>query len=193
MLVSPSLRNHQNRYSGDMAGQARHSAQLLERDTDSDIALLLAFLNTAPVADGDTDTLDDEQAWLSWAAEHGLGEPRTAGEARAVRDAMRNAITRRQEPEGHQKPGAQTGRPVRIELRDGLPTLVTTDAPGTLLCIALSLTQTGHWQRLKICGARDCWEAFYDHSRNSSRTWCSMRACGNREKARMWRQRRAST
>jgi predicted RNA-binding Zn ribbon-like protein len=42
---------------------------------------------------------------------------------------------------------------------------------------------------VKICPAADCRWAFFDHSRNRSRTWCSMRVCGNREKARAWRER----
>ena len=31
--------------------------------------------------------------------------------------------------------------------------------------------------------------AFYDHSRNRSGTWCEMGKCGNRAKARRWRER----
>jgi predicted RNA-binding Zn ribbon-like protein len=32
--------------------------------------------------------------------------------------------------------------------------------------------------------------AFYDRSKNSSRTWCSMSSCGNRAKTRAYRGRR---
>jgi predicted RNA-binding Zn ribbon-like protein len=40
-----------------------------------------------------------------------------------------------------------------------------------------------------VCAAEDCRWAFYDRSRNRSRTWCSMEECGNRAKARSYRAR----
>jgi len=49
----------------------------------------------------------------------------------------------------------------------------------------------GDWPRLKACRARDCEWAFADEARNQSRAWCSMRSCGNREKARAFRRRHA--
>jgi predicted RNA-binding Zn ribbon-like protein len=49
----------------------------------------------------------------------------------------------------------------------------------------------GTWQRLKACVADDCQWAFYDGTRNRSRTWCSMEVCGNRAKTRRYRRRRA--
>jgi predicted RNA-binding Zn ribbon-like protein len=48
------------------------------------------------------------------------------------------------------------------------------------------------WDRLKACRLDDCQWVFYDHSKNRSRTWCSMRVCGNRAKARAYRERRRS-
>jgi predicted RNA-binding Zn ribbon-like protein len=47
----------------------------------------------------------------------------------------------------------------------------------------------GSWPRLKACRASDCEWAFIDHAKNHSRSWCSMRVCGNREKARAFRER----
>ena len=37
---------------------------------------------------------------------------------------------------------------------------------------------------VRQCGADDCRWLFLDTSKNRSRQWCSMTACGNREKAR---------
>lgn len=48
----------------------------------------------------------------------------------------------------------------------------------------------GSWSRLKACRASDCEWAFIDEAKNHSRAWCSMRVCGNREKARVFRERR---
>ena len=49
----------------------------------------------------------------------------------------------------------------------------------------------GTWERLKVCPADDCQWAFYDRSRNRSRTWCQMEDCGNRAKVRAFRERRS--
>ena len=48
----------------------------------------------------------------------------------------------------------------------------------------------GAWSRIKICKNPACLWAFYDRSRNRSGIWCEMAACGNRMKARRFRQRR---
>ena len=47
----------------------------------------------------------------------------------------------------------------------------------------------GSWPRLKACRASDCEWAFLDTAKNHSRAWCSMSSCGNREKARAFRER----
>jgi predicted RNA-binding Zn ribbon-like protein len=61
---------------------------------------------------------------------------------------------------------------------------------GTLLAIVFRAMAEGTWPRLKACRANTCQWAFYDHSKNRSATWCSMRVCGNRAKARSYRERR---
>jgi predicted RNA-binding Zn ribbon-like protein len=47
----------------------------------------------------------------------------------------------------------------------------------------------GTWPRMKACPNDSCHWAFYDRSRNRSRTWCTMSVCGNRAKARSYRAR----
>jgi predicted RNA-binding Zn ribbon-like protein len=42
---------------------------------------------------------------------------------------------------------------------------------------------------VRVCEAPDCAWLFLDQSRNSSRRWCDMKVCGNREKARRYYQR----
>jgi predicted RNA-binding Zn ribbon-like protein len=60
------------------------------------------------------------------------------------------------------------------------------------LLLAIAEAQAlGTWERLKACVADDCHWAFYDGTRNRSRTWCSMEACGNRAKTRRYRRRHA--
>jgi predicted RNA-binding Zn ribbon-like protein len=59
-----------------------------------------------------------------------------------------------------------------------------------LLAVIARADAEGSWERMKICPADDCLWAFYDFSRNHSRTWCDMSVCGNRAKARTYRDRR---
>ena len=60
---------------------------------------------------------------------------------------------------------------------------------GRLLGIVARAQAEGSWDRLKACPWHSCHVAFYDHSRNRSRTWCSMAVCGNRAKAQAYRRR----
>jgi predicted RNA-binding Zn ribbon-like protein len=60
-----------------------------------------------------------------------------------------------------------------------------------LLAIIAHADAVGTWERLKACPADDCHWAYYDFSRNHSRTWCDMKVCGNRAKARAYRRRRS--
>ncbi|PTM43511.1 CGNR zinc finger domain-containing protein [Bosea sp. 124] len=48
-------------------------------------------------------------------------------------------------------------------------------------------------ERLKHCASPDCSLVFYDQGKNNTRRWCSMSACGNRDKVARYRarQRRA--
>ncbi len=62
---------------------------------------------------------------------------------------------------------------------------------GRLLGIVARAQAEGTWERLKACPWHTCHVAFYDHSRNHSRTWCSMAVCGNRAKAQTYRRARA--
>jgi predicted RNA-binding Zn ribbon-like protein len=70
---------------------------------------------------------------------------------------------------------------------DGAARLVADDVVGELLAIVAHAQADGTWQRMKACPA--CGWAFYDRSRNRSRTWCTMAICGNRAKARSYRSR----
>lgn len=66
-----------------------------------------------------------------------------------------------------------------------------TRALGLMQSAVYEAMQQGTWQRFKACASDTCQWAFYDHSRNRSRTWCSMEICGNRHKVREHRRRNA--
>jgi predicted RNA-binding Zn ribbon-like protein len=144
----------------------------------ADVDLVLDFLNTVDVG-ADTDLLTDPAARRAWLAARGLTDTDDAAEVRA---ALRAAV-------GDPAPGAAASATVTVSLGPDGPRLVAGDVAGAVLAAASRLAVLGEWERVKICPADDCRWAFYDRSRNHSRTWCSMRACGNREKARAWRER----
>jgi predicted RNA-binding Zn ribbon-like protein len=60
---------------------------------------------------------------------------------------------------------------------------------GRVLTVVLETQTTGEWSRVKAC--QRCGWVFVDSSRNRSGRWCSMGACGGREKAKAYRARRA--
>jgi predicted RNA-binding Zn ribbon-like protein len=62
-------------------------------------------------------------------------------------------------------------------------------ALGRLLGAVAAAMADGRWARIKACDAETCRWLFYDRAPNSSRRWCSMKICGNREKARAYRAR----
>ncbi|MEU3959174.1 CGNR zinc finger domain-containing protein [Streptomyces buecherae] len=78
--------------------------------------------------------------------------------------------------------------------------LVLVPAPGLspvrrgLAAVAVAwseLVLAGDAARLKRCAEHECAWVFWDVSKNRSRRWCSMRVCGNRNKARRFAAKRA--
>ena len=62
---------------------------------------------------------------------------------------------------------------------------------GAIARSAADLLTCGELERVKVCDAHDCGWFFVDVSRNRSRRWCDMAGCGNRDKARRYRERHA--
>ena len=58
---------------------------------------------------------------------------------------------------------------------------------GRLVAVIVDAQTTGAWGRVKAC--QHCDWVFVDASRNRSGRWCSMTACGGREKAKAYRSR----
>ena len=94
----------------------------------------------------------------------------------------------------------EAARRARLRLRfddDGKASIApeaagVSGALGRLLAIVHDSIVQGTWSRLKVCREHDCEWAFYDHTKNHSGTWCSMEGCGNRAKARAFRERQAA-
>lgn len=73
-------------------------------------------------------------------------------------------------------------RPVAARATSGL---------GHVLAELLRLSDGGKLERLKTCDSDECRWVFYDRSKPGNRRWCSSARCGNREKTRTYRRRRA--
>ncbi len=57
------------------------------------------------------------------------------------------------------------------------------------LAVLHSALAAGYADRIKTCRNDECGWLFLDESRNRSRQWCDMSACGSRMKARAYRAR----
>lgn len=77
---------------------------------------------------------------------------------------------------------------LRVGFDDGT---LTFEPAGSILAAIAEAMADGSWPRLKACRADDCKWAFIDTARNHTRQWCDMAICGNREKARRYRERHA--
>jgi len=100
------------------------------------------------------------------------------GAVDAMRQASEGAGEFRIEPDGPQFVAAAAATAINAAI-------------GALLAITARAMIDSTWPRLKACPGRQCGWAFYDHSRNQSSRWCSMKVCGDREKARAYYQRQA--
>lgn len=168
-------------------------------------SLWLDFLNTTPVLDGrPLDFLGDEAVAQRWAAAAGLPPIADRAAARRLRDALRASLA----PLGEGRPvpddtvaavnrvlgdapvtrwlDAGRDHPVLAERRagaDALPAVAEDFA--RFVC-------DHQPERLRACDDPRCTIVFYDRGRNNTRRWCSMAACGNRDKVAKYRARKAA-
>jgi predicted RNA-binding Zn ribbon-like protein len=169
--------------------------------TGSKSALLLRdFVNTYDVQ-CDIDEFGAPSDLGGWLAEHGLAAPgdradeSDLGVAVALREGLRAAMLAHREPRdrlGHLD-GLLSALPLRLSLEGPVLVPVYGGIRGALARVAAAVvasTADGSWERLKVCRETSCRWAFLDTSKNRSRTWCSMRMCGNRTKTRAYRERR---
>ena len=173
-----------------------------------DLELVREFVNTDDF-DTQEETLTDPEALATWLAEHGFEPdpaPDEADLARAIefREAVRALLLANV---GEPLPAAAAADLERAAARSAVAFGVEGDGRVTIraaaggvdglvarLLAAIERAQVeGNWHRLKACPAETCAWAFWDESRNSSRTWCSMGVCGNRAKTRRYRSRRRSS
>lgn len=177
----------------------------LNKALEGEVDLLIAFLNTRTI-EGGTDSIADPEQLVEWIAEQTreyIPAPDGDDHSRilALRESLRamlranNGVTAGEEELVPVREAAERSRyrtaisaAGQIELAPARSDLSGFEAR---LLLALERLQShGAWPRLKACTDDGCQWAFFDATRNRSRTWCSMEECGNRQKTRRYRARR---
>jgi predicted RNA-binding Zn ribbon-like protein len=180
--------------------------EMADRETATGVVgLVQAYVNTIDVQDG-PEELSDPNTLGAWLVAHELMERGHAvteadlKHAIAVREAIRGVI-------GANSGGkvypldvailneAATASSLRARFgADGKarlePEAVGVEgAMGRMVAAVFAAMADEDWGRLKLCGSQTCRWAFFDRSRNHSSRWCKMASCGNRQKARRFRER----
>jgi predicted RNA-binding Zn ribbon-like protein len=174
-----------------------------------ELALVQSFLNTRWDLRGDRgEIFTSGEALTDWLCGRGLLSGDLAlGDAElhralAVREGLRALAFRNNGHaldesalDGMHQASAGARARIRIEAdgpRFGVDARAGLDgAIGVLYAIVGHAMIDGTWRRLKACPGRACGWAFYDHSRNQSARWCSMKVCGDREKSRAYYRRKS--
>lgn len=165
------------------------------------LELIRDFVNTADLEGGE-EKLADPRALRNWLAAHALAagrSPATAAdldEALALREALRELL-RAHTGIDADIDGASAALD-RVARRNGVGLRFVAGSigfhsarrgVGGLLAAVAGTMADGSWERLKACRSDTCRWAFIDNARNHSRQWCDMQVCGNRAKARAFRER----
>lgn len=168
------------------------------------LELVRDFVNTADLERGH-DVLGDAAGLQRWLTGHRLAErgrkatERDAATARAVREALRellrsnNALPADRDGATRTLDTAVRDAGLSIRFVDGGVAIVPSRSGwlGPLLSAVAGSMSDGSWSRLKACRSDSCRWAFIDTARNRSRQWCDMAVCGNRAKARTFREKHA--
>jgi predicted RNA-binding Zn ribbon-like protein len=179
-----------------------------ENEAPGELELVRQFVNTLDVEEG-TDELDGPHSLLDWFSGMGLIDDEAIADEEdlkrslALREGIRSLLLANNgegiEPADLRELDRVAGS-VCLRVRfdeDGGPTLGpessgVSAALGRILAAVVRATDEGIWGRLKVCTNDACQWAFYDRSRNRSGKWCTMEVCGNRMKARAFRQRQGT-
>lgn len=188
----PADHDHSHDHPKAAPGELDHIRQLvntldLEDGEDKlvDPAALAAWLQERGLLDAGSDPLTEADLAQARQAREGLRKlllANNGGELEpAAVDAVNAAVKSAELVVRFEPDGSAALSPVRPGIDAAL---------GRLAAIVLRSMAEGTWQRLKACADRDCEWAFYDWSKNRSGAWCDMAVCGNRAKARAYRERR---
>jgi predicted RNA-binding Zn ribbon-like protein len=164
--------------------------------------LIRHFENTLDLPNG-PDRLGGVEGATEWCLSHGL--PPVADSAalerlRSFREALRDVLFANNHETDYRaaweglSPFVSSARlDLTIDPERGLGLKPAQDgsesAIASLLAVIYEALVDGTWSRLRACRKVSCRFAYYDHTKNASRAWCSMASCGNQAKAQRRRQR----
>jgi len=170
-------------------------------DVPAPIAVVRDFVNTTDHETG-TDEITTRAELVRYLSREGL-LPSTARSseddlalALRLRTGLRRALEHNHDGDAGPVPelaSALRELPVTLDWGDSGPAVSTTatGVRAALARIGLAAHEAateGLWWRLKICSYDECEWAYYDHSKNRSRSWCEY-GCGNKVKTRAYRAR----
>jgi predicted RNA-binding Zn ribbon-like protein len=186
---------------------APHPADIETAGAPGELELVRNFVNTYD-HETEAEGLASPAVLSAWLAKHGLGrrdaklDDADLDRAVELREALREALlTNNDEPlpptTVKRLNAALEGVSLGVKVNDDCTIDLEPAGAGldpALARIASIIREamlSGEWSRLKVCPANDCLWAFYDRSRNRSRTWCRMEDCGNRAKVKAFRERQS--
>jgi predicted RNA-binding Zn ribbon-like protein len=179
---------------------------MADRETaDGVLGLIQAYVNTVDLEAG-PDQLKDPNTLGAWLVARKLMEPGQAADAGdlrhaiAVREAIRGVIAANSGARVYPVDVATLNEAIaasRLRARfgsDGKARLEpkaegVEGALGRIVAAVFAAMGEEDWTRLKACDSHSCRWVFYDRSRNHSSRWCKMASCGNRQKAKRFRER----
>ena len=164
--------------------------------------LIRDFANTVDVDEG-TDAITTRAQLTRWLHERELLARRTPSSeddlelARVLRAGLRDALTAHHGAVPVTSPALTTAAdrlPLRMDWTGPRPRLAAVDggvrgALGQILAAVNDTVADGSWERIKLCPDDACQWAFYDATKNRSKSWCGT-GCGNKAKTRSYRARR---
>jgi predicted RNA-binding Zn ribbon-like protein len=169
-------------------------------DLDDEV-LLVAVANTGHMED---DEFADPRAAMAWWRELGgtgarVGHPIATCDdlamLRTLRAVIRRAALRNNGIDIDVDTTALDGLVLHPDLtsdpslRAGTTGDLTADLCAAAIAALLRASARPSWPRFKACRGAYCHLVFIDNSRNTSRRWCDMAACGNRAKNESFRSR----
>ncbi|GAB3152210.1 ABATE domain-containing protein [Amycolatopsis stemonae] len=141
--------------------------------------------------------LRDAAAWGAWIDQLGPFpapvRPTSADDARTVREAIHELLTREVRPATRQRlnrvaalpvpaPSLTTSGELRWQAADPAEAMLA-----SLARDALELVTSPEFAKVRRCAGPSCGALFLDTSRPGTRRWCSMEICGNQAKKSTYR------
>jgi predicted RNA-binding Zn ribbon-like protein len=168
-----------------------------------DLEIVRRFVNTLDIEAG-TDELRSPSATAVWLRREGMPVriDRDGFEALTeLREAIRDLVSARGGPDEARAAAVVDAiarrHPVVVRMSSA-EVLGSASRGGAeavierILSVVATARIDGTWSRMKTCANDGCRWLYFDHSRNRSRTWCTMDLCGSQAKMRAYRMRARS-